>query len=114
MLALSPAQLECVAAVEAKLKAHTYSDSYVPIFWDTETTGLLRGQWWLGHTSRITQVALVTQPEAGGRELELRCSPWPVPVSAEAARVTGISTAAAWRAPMPMQVHAPPSLFSIV
>lgn len=99
-------ELDEVARLEADLRAATYTPgAFVPIYWDTETTGLGAHKWWTHRCSRIVQVAAHTAEAHGGAELELRINPWPVQMEAGAAFATGMSNGDVWRHDVPPQAR---------
>ena len=107
--ALSDAEREEVAAVEQLLASAEYdSSAIVPIFWDTETTGLASYQWFARDSSRIVQIAAVADEAAGQREFEVKCNPWPVQMSPGAAAATGLSTPRVFGHALPPQVRPAP------
>ena len=92
--------------LEATLRSARYSDTdFVPIYWDTETTGFRTHIWWRSSTHRIVQIGAHTTAEFGGRELELRLTPWPVEMTPGAEAATGMSTRAVFDHALPMQVR---------
>ena len=103
---LSAAEHDFVRGVEATIARARYSSTdFVPIFWDTETTGLQSHVWWRPLSQRIVQIGAHTSAEFGGRELELRLNPWPVPMTYGSASATGMSTSDVFAHQLPMQVR---------
>jgi hypothetical protein len=103
---LNSEELARVRHIEQLLRSAAYKPGhFVPIFWDTETTGLGSNMWWLANGSRVVQVGAHTLPEHGGQDIKLRVNPWPVPMSQEAAATTGMSTDDVWKHPLPPQVR---------
>jgi hypothetical protein len=107
MPGLQSKEVARVQQIEESLRCASYTlDTFVPVFWDTETTGLMGKTWW-SNADRIVQIASHTLDAHGGRNLELRVNPWPKPMSPGAQNATGLSTEDVWAHPLPPQVKMP-------
>ena len=115
MPSLRDDELATVRQLESDLQSATYAPgAFVPIYWDTETTGLGAHKWWTQRCSRIVQVAAHTGAAHGGREFEVRINPWPVQMEAGAAFATGMSNSDVWQHGVPPQVRLLPVALSPV
>jgi hypothetical protein len=102
---LCPEEVSSIESLEGLLRgARGRYTSTVPIFWDTETTGLAKGSWWQSRGNRIFEIAAHTTKEFGGHELSVKVNPWPVQMDYRAEKVTGMSTEAVWGHALPLQV----------
>lgn len=106
--ALTDAEMAEISEVEQLLAKASYSDNaVVPIFWDTETTGLASYRWFVRNSSRIVQIAAVADGAAGLQEFEIKSNPWPVEMSPGASVATGLTTAQVFAHELPPQVCLP-------
>jgi hypothetical protein len=79
-------------------------DRIVPIYFDTETTGLPKWSWWQPQSARIVQIAAIS----GGRdskELKLDINPFPVAMTEAASETTKLGNRHVWGACTPQQVR---------
>ena len=96
---------EWLHGLEARLRATRYdAGSCVPVYWDTESTGLGSVLWWTPQRHRVVQIAAT----AAGAEFKIDINPYPVAMSGGAAETTGMSTAAVWAHTVPPQVRSRP------
>lgn len=94
-------ELEHIRSLERRLRTAEYDlQRCVPIFWDTECTGLRHERWWTTEASRIVQIAAIT----GAHEFKVDMNPYPDPMSFGAAERTHLTTEMVWGNAVPFQV----------
>ena len=105
---LHSGELADIRRLEERLRATRYDTSRcVPVFWDTEATGLSSVLWWTSRSNHIVQIAAVTAG-AAPRELDISINPFPIPMSEGATETTGLTTSTVWASPVPPQVRCCP------
>jgi hypothetical protein len=103
---LLPSEVDFIRVVEERLRTATYaSNRVVPIFWDTETTGLSSIEWWSRQTQRIVQLAALTDARHGGFQFKQNWNPYPISMSEKATATTKLSTQHVWSSDLCPQVR---------
>lgn len=97
-------ELKWIRSVEQRLHTASYdTHRCVPVFWDTEATGLGSVLWWAPRRHRIVQIAAAL--DSGSREFKVNINPYPVAMSDGAAETTGLTTPTVWANTVPPQVR---------
>lgn len=97
-------ELAWIRSVEQRLHCASYDmRRCVPVFWDTEATGLGSVLWWAPRRHRVVQIAAAL--DAGSRDFKVDINPYPVAMSDGAAETTGLTTPTVWANTVPPQVR---------
>lgn len=109
---LTPAEAEFIGDVERRIEATMYDvDRVVPVFWDTETTGLQGIEWWDdAKAPRIVQLGALTDSKHGSFQFKRNINPYPKAMNPDAAKTTGLSTQQVWGSAICPQVCSPASV----